>query len=261
MNVKNSVLKPILFTLLAMLFLLVAAFSIMHFFFPLNVSNWMYRMGANEAATYYMERSYEKTEDYNQLYSLLNLSIKTKDWERVEKYYEVFSENENYTTFTLRVDASNLTKNNSNLVKSTLYSEDNYLKNRYVLALTSQGKTEKAINFVVLNTDFSFTTEELGIYTGTYLFTEGVNLNNLSNLEDYSVKLVEYFNKNIEMFNQVVNSSQPQKVIGLVLGTRINEIARNLKVIKQYNENLIMLTNEEINNMVLQVSQTMPQLV
>ena len=93
MNVKNNVLKPILFTLLAMLFLLVAAFSIMHFFFPLNVSNWMYRMGANEAATYYMERSYEKTEDYNQLYSLLNLSIKTKDWERVEKYYEVFSEN------------------------------------------------------------------------------------------------------------------------------------------------------------------------
>lgn len=261
MNVKNNVLKPILFTLLAMLFLLVAAFSIMHFFFPLNVSNWMYRMGANEAATYYMERSYEKTEDYNQLYSLLNLSIKTKDWEMVEKYYEVFSENENYTTFTLKIDASNLTQNTSNLVKSTLYSEDNYLKNRYVLALTSQGKIEKAFNFVVLNTDFSFTTEELGIYTGTYLFAEGVNLNNLSNLEDYSVKLVEYFNKNVEMFNQVVNSSQPEKVIGLVLGTRINEIAKNLKAIKQYDESLITLTNEQINSMVLEVSKSMPLFV
>ena len=261
MNVKNSVLKPILFTLLAMLFLLVAAFSIMHFFFPLNVSNWMYRMGANEAATYYMERSYEKTEDYNQLYSLLNLSIKTKDWERVEKYYEVFSENENYTTFTLRVDASNLTKNNSNLVKSTLYSEDNYLKNRYVLALTSQGKTEKAFNFVVSNTDFSFTIDELGIYTGTYLFTEGVNLDGLTGLDLYCNELHNYFNKNIEMFNDVIINGGEQKVVGLVLGTRINEIARNLKAIKQYDESLITLTNEQINNMVLEVSKAMPLFV
>lgn len=261
MNVKNNVLKPILFTLLAMLFLLVAAFSIMHFFFPLNVSNWMYRMGANEAATYYMERSYEKTEDYNQLYSLLNLSIKTKDWERVEKYYEVFSENENYTTFTLKIDASNLTQNTSNLVKSTLYSEDNYLKNRYVLALSSQGKTQKAFEYVVLNTDFSFSLDELGVYTGTYLFAEGVNLDGLTGLDSYCNKLYNYFNKNIEMFNNVIINGGEQKVVGLVLGTRINEIAKNLKAIKQYDESLIALTNEQINNMVLEVSKAMPLLV
>lgn len=261
MNVKNNVLKPILFTLLAMLFLLVAAFSIMHFFFPLNVSNWMYRMGANEAATYYMERSYEKTEDYNQLYSLLNLSIKTKDWERVEKYYEVFSKNENYATFTLKIDASNLTQNTSNLVKSTLYSEDNYLKNRYVLALSSQGKIQKAFEYVVLNTDFGFSLDEPGVYAGTYLFAEGVNLDGLTGLDSYCHKLYNYFNKNIEMFNNVIIAGGEQKVVGLVLGTRINEIAKNLKAIKQYDESLIALTNEQINNMVLEVSKAMPLLV
>ncbi len=261
MNVKNDIIKPILFTLLAMLFLLVAAFSIMHFFFPLNVSNWMYRMGANEAATYYMERSYEKTGDYNQLYTLLNLSIKTKDWERVEKYYEIFSDNENYENFTLKIDASNLTKSTSNLVKSTLYSEDNYLKNRYVLSLTSQGKLEKAYNYAVQNSSFNVSADDLGVYVYTYLFSDGGNFDNLENFNTFCVDLENYFKENILVFNSAANSEPKQKVVGLIIGSRINEIAKNLKAIKQYDENLITLTNEEINSMVLAVSQAMPQLV
>lgn len=261
MNVKNNIIKPILFTLLAMLFLLVAIFSIMHFFFPLNVSNWFYGVGANKAATYYMERSYEKTKDYNQLYSLVNLSIKSEDWERVEKYYEIFSENENYATFTLKVDASNLTKKVSNLVKSTLYSEDNYLKNRYVLALTKQGKIEKAYNYAVANSALVVSNDDLGIYAYSYLFTDGVSFENLNNFEGFCNSLTGYFNANIQLFNSVTTGEQPQKVAGLVLGSRINEIAKNLKAIKNYNANLINLTNEEINNLVLAVSQAMPELV
>ena len=63
------------------------------------------------------------------------------------------------------------------------------------------------------------------------------------------------------MFNSAANSEPNQKVVGLIIGSRINEIAKNLKAIKQYDENLITLTNEEINSMVLAVSQAMPQLV
>lgn len=261
MNVKNNIIKPILFTFLAMLLLLVAVFSIMHFFFPLNVSNWFYGMGANKAATYYMERSYEQTKDYNQLYSLINLSVKTEDWERVEKYYEIFSKDEDYLTFTLKIDASNLTQNVSNLVKSTLYSEDNYLKNKYVLALVKQDKIEKAYEYAANNSNLQVSSDDLGIYIFTNIISEGVNFNRITYFERFGPELEDYFLENINVFNSVTNQAQPQKVAGLVLGSRINEIANDLKVIKNYNSNLITLTNEEINNLVLTVSQVMPELV
>lgn len=50
MNVKNNIVKPVLITFLVMLLLLVAVFSVLHFFFPLTLSNWFYSMGANNMA-------------------------------------------------------------------------------------------------------------------------------------------------------------------------------------------------------------------
>ena len=261
MNVKNNILKPILFTFLAMLFLLVATFSIMHFFFPLKLSNWFYSVGVEKASVYYLEKSYEKTDDYEQLYSLVNLSIKTNDYVRVEKYYEEFSNDSRYATFVLKIDASNLTQNVSNLVKSTIYSEDNYLKNRYVKALVKQGKVDKAYIYACANSPLSVQTTSVGIYAYTYLFEEGVDLSKLENLQSFAAELQTYFNDTIEVFNDNLNSDQPQKVLGLVVGSRINEIAKNLKVIKSYDNAFVTLSNEGINNQVLTISKSMTQFV
>lgn len=261
MNVKNNILKPILFTFLAMLFLLIATFSVMHFFFPLKLSNWFYSMGAENASVYYLERSYEKTQDYEQLYSLVNLSIKTNNYEKVEKYYEQFSADSRYSTFVLKIDASNLTQNVSNLVKSTMYSEDNYLKTRYVKALVKLGKVDKAYAYACANSPLSVSQDYVGIYAYTYLFEDGVNLSSIANLQSFATNLQTYFNSNINVFNEILGSEQPQKVLGLVIGSRINEIAKNLKAIKTYNNSFVTLTNEEINNSVLSVSKSMTQFV
>lgn len=257
MNVKNNILKPILITFLVMLFLLVAIFSVLHFFFPLTLSNWFYSMGANKIAVNYMERSYNKTKDYNQLYSLLNLSIKTENDKKTEKYYEIFSSDLKYDGFILNIDAQNLTQNVSNLVKSTLYSEDNYLKNKYILSLVKQQKIEKAFNYTVENSNFEVSVEELGNYLFTNFFVDNVDYDDLNNLMEVSNDLLNYFNNNINVFNEIALQQSPHKIKGLVLGSRINEIAKNLKVIKNFNSNLINITNEQINSLVLEVSKKM----
>ena len=257
MNVKNSVLKPVLITFLVMLITLTATLSVMHFFFPLNLSNWFYSMGANKTAVYYMERSYKKSEDYNQLYSLVNLNIKTNNYEKTEKCFELFYKNENYNNFVLNVDANNLTKNVSNLVKSTLYSEDNYLKNKYILALVKQGKVEKAFEFATKNSSLLVSNNNVGIYVYNNIFTQGVNVSSLENLGEFGANLVTYFEQNINLFNECANVNNMQKVKGLVLGSRINEIGKNLKMLKGINENYVGLTHEQINAMVLAVSEKM----
>ena len=260
MNIKNSILKPFLITFLILLFLLVATFSVLHFFFPLNLSNWFYSMGANNLAVNYLERSYEKTKDYDQLYSLVNLSIKTDKYEKVEKYFEKFFADKNYNNFVLNVDAQNLTQNVSNLVKSSLYSEDNYLKKKYVLALVKQNKVEKAFEFAKANSPLAVTLDDLGVYSFTHIFEENVDLTNL-NLTEFANNLESYFEENINLFNTCADENNLLKIKGLVLGTRINEIAINLKTIKNFNAGLISLTNEEINNKVLLVSKTMTMFV
>lgn len=261
MNVKNNIIIPILITFSTMLFILVATFSVMHFFFPLSLSNWFYSLGSENVSVYYMEKSYEKTNDYKQLYSLINLSIKTNDYERVEKYYEEFSKNENYNTFVLKVDASNLSNNVSNLVKSTMYSEDNYLKNRYIKAVVKQNKVDKAFAFANETSELVITKDDVGIYVYGYIFEQTVDFSGLQNLQQFAGELEEYFNQCVSVYNEIASMEQPEKVKGLIVGTRINEVAKNLKVIKGYNNNFVSLTNEEINNCVLQISKNMTQFV
>ena len=261
MNVKNNIIIPILITFSTMLFILVATFSVMHFFFPLSLSTWFYSLGSENVSVYYMEKSYEKTNDYKQLYSLINLSIKTNDYERVEKYYEKFIENENYNSFVLKIDASNLSNNVSNLVKSTMYSEDNYLKNRYVKSLVKQNKVDKAFAFANENSKLVISSEDVGIYVYTYIFDKQVDFSNIQNLQQFAGELETYFNNCVVVYNEIASMEQPQKVKGLIVGSRINEIAKNLKVIKNYNNSFVTLTNEEINNCVLQISKNMTQFV
>lgn len=86
---------------------------------------------------------------------------------------------------------------------------------------------------------------------------EGVNFDEFENLQEFSNNLENYFNQNYSLFNECANEQNLQPIKGLVLGSRINEIANNLKVIKAHNENFVTLTNEQINNMVLSVNKTM----
>ncbi|MBR2468260.1 MAG: hypothetical protein IKB42_04390 [Clostridia bacterium] len=261
MGVKNNIVKPIFFTFLAMLSLLIAVFFVFHFAFPLKLSKWFYSMGANKLAVTYMERAYEDDEDYNTLYSLLNLSIKTENHEKVETFFEKFYADDNYALYVSTIDANNATKNVSNLVKSSLYSEDNYLKNKYILALVSQGKVEKAYDFALENSALVITEENIGIYAYKYMFDNEYEFSVLENFDSFCVELENYFNENLNYFFHMTRVREPQPINSLVVGCRINEIAKNLKTIKQYDSALITLTEEQINEYVLEVSKRMPLFV
>lgn len=261
MNVKNNIVKPIFFTFLAMLCLLIAVFFVFHFAFPLKLSNWFYSMGVNNLAVTYMEKAYEKDNNYNTLYSLLNLSIKTENDEKVEKYFEEFFANENYNYFVSNIDTQNANKEVSNLVKSSLYSEDNYLKNKYILSLVNQNKVQKAYNFAIQNSSLEIAEENIGIYAYTYLFDNEFEFSTLDNFSSFCASLESYFNDNINFFYHMTRVREPQSINGLVVGCRINEIAKNLKAIKMYNSDLISLTEEQINECVLEVSKRMPLFV
>lgn len=261
MNVKNNIVKPILFTFLIMFCLLVALFSIQHFFYPQNLSNWFYSMGANKLAVTYMERAYKKDGDYSTLYALLNLSIKTENDEKVETYFEQFFKDDKYANFVSNIDNENSKKQVSNLVKSSLYSEDNYLKNKYILSLVNQNKIEKAYVFANSYSQLTITNENIGIYIYTHLFDKEFDFLQLENFASFCVNLENYFKDNIVFFNQMSIANSPQSVNGLIVGCRINEIANNLKTINAYNGNLISLTDEQINESVLEVSKKMPLFV
>ena len=88
-----------------------------------------------------------------------------------------------------------------------------------------------------------------------------VDFSGLQNLQQFAGVLEEYFNQCVSVYNEIASVEQPEKVKGLIVGTRINEVAKNLKVIKGYNNNFVSLTNEEINNCVLQISKNMTQFV
>lgn len=260
MDIKNNIIKPVLYTFLAMLFLLIAIFSVLHFFYPLTLSNWFYSMGANQLAVDYLERSYEKTKEYSQLYSLINLSIKTNSYEKIEKYYEVFSEDEKYSEFVTKVDINNATKKTNNLVKATMYSEDNYLKNKYVLALVKLNKIDKAFDYAMQNTNFDITTEIIGNYVFTNIFNIEVEFDSVCTDNSINTKIEKCFEDSITAFNSYVNKEDldtASKITALVLGRRVNEIGRNLKAIKDFNPELVSLSDEDINLKILDVSKNM----
>lgn len=261
MSIKNNIVKPVLYTFLVMLFLLIATFSVLHFFYPLTLCNWYYSMGANNLALKYSERAYNKTHDYNQLYSTLNLAIKINKYDKVVVYYEKFSQDDNYLTFVTKVDINNSTKKVSNLVKSSLYSEDNYLKNKYVLALTKTNNISKAYTYANSYTNFDFEKDNLGLYLFNYLFDESNEYDGIENLKECATKLSTYFDNAVNIFNQYTDDSQLDnltKVKALVLGNRINEVGKNLKAIKEFNGQLIDLTEENINGQVREVNNKMP---
>ena len=73
-------------------------------------------------------------------------------------------------------------------------------------------------------------------------------------------KVEKCFEDSITAFNSYVNKENldtASKITALVLGRRVNEIGRNLKAIKDFNAELVSLTDEDINLKILDVSKNM----
>ncbi len=254
MNVKKDIVKPVLLTLSALILLFGLVILSLHLWCPYAMGQLSYKLGANDAALNYFEKDYKKAGNYNVLYTIVNLCIKQDDNQKLITYFEDFSSNENYKAFIKKVDEKNANLNVSNLVKSKLYSEDNYLKNRYVLALAKQNKKQAAFDYAFNNSSFEVLNNDLLPYLFTYISNQE-NFVNCDNSNVVAQKMCDYFNDLFTTFKTNYVSGD-NIVLNLAIGGRINEVGNNIKDLRKLGYS-VTLTDEQVNEVILQVNQKM----
>ncbi len=257
MNVKKDILKPVLITVAVLIAVATSVFLIFHFCFPHSMGQLCYKIGLNKQALHYFESSFNKSQNYNELYNLVNLSIKVDNNQKIVEYYEKLSSDANYNSLILQIDTNNKNLQTTNLVKSKLHSEDNYLKNRYVLAMAKLGDKQKAFNYALSNTSFNASHTPLSPYCFTYIANQTYFYNEADSQAVFN-NMCNYFTKLCDLFD-VEYKSPGSQVNALAIGGRINEVATNIKELRLLgysNE----LTDEQINQKIYEVNQIMPSL-
>lgn len=209
--------------------LFVGVFLLLAFVFPYNLAREAYDLGFNTYALKLYDRAYNKDADnVDALYMALNLSIKLERNEKTETYFEAFCADANYTKYINNIDKENYKKNTNVLIKSTLLSEDNYLKNRYVAALIAQDKLDKAINFCQNSLKAAPTTFDMGNYYYANFAIKKLTEQDLTFLSDDGVysDILQYFQALSTNFDQSYKLNNfPERVCA---GNRIITVGNNL---------------------------------
>ena len=252
MNVKKDIVKPVLITFAALIFLFGIVSLIMHLCFPFTMGKMFYKLGADDTALTYFEKDYKKSKNYDELYTILNLSIKLNKNEKVVSYFEKFVSDENYSEYVTNIDNQNLNLSETDFVKSKLYSEDNYLKNRYVLALSKLGEYKKAFEYAKEHTSFLLSTENVSPYLFTFISTVEC-FNSTEQSSETIDDMYNYFNNVFEAFKS--NYTSANKIHTFVLGNRLNEVGNNLKALSSSFD--VGISTEQINSILVEVNQKM----
>ena len=228
MNYKKLIINWCLITVCGLLILTILTFASLCIFSPISMARFCSNLGFEKLETDFYLKDYNKNGNINSLYKVVINSYNLKNYKYVETYYEVLEKNERYDEFIAYVNEQNLKVEATNLNKSALLNEDNYLKNRYVLALIKNGKVEKAYNYAFNNFEnyANYTLTE----NGTYLFYDLIKLNNetvnqKATETDLYVKLNDYINLCITTFNNGFDNFIEEDIIYLLaLNTRIKQV-------------------------------------
>lgn len=232
MNYKKLIFNWCLITICGLLIITILTFSALCLFSPLSMARFCSNLGFEKLETNFYLKDYNKNGNINSLYKVVINSYNLKNYEYVETYFEVLEKNERYDEFIDYVNNQNLKVEATNLNKSALLNEDNYLKNRYVLALINNGKMEKAYDYAFKNF------ENYANYTltngGTYLFYDLIKTNNeVVNQKavetDLYVKLNDYMDLCIANFNNgFENFIEEDSIYLLALNTRIKQVYNSI---------------------------------
>ena len=238
------------------LLIVVGVFLLLAFVFPYKLAHDVYDLGFNTYAYKLYVRAYDKDKNnVDALYMALNLSIKLGDNEGIETHFEEFSSKENYNLYVSNIDKANAKKDANVLIKSTLLNEDNYLKNRYVMALVSQNKFDKAIEFCKNSIIESPSTFVLGNYYYANFAKDAVNKADLQFLLDDSVysEMQSYFSTlSADFKSSFALDKLPERVCA---GNRIITVGSNLLYFNSRFENTL-LSNEEVGEIVNIIEST-----
>lgn len=245
------------------------------FFAPKTMANFTYSLGMNDASLFYLEKQSNKTNDINDVYQVLNLSIKLNKKSNIEKYYEKLEKDAEYKNFILNINLTNKNSDMRLLEKAMLFNEDQYLKNKYVSALVSMDKIDKAFNYALKNyVNFkSYNYNNQGIYLFDDFFDKlnvaAVNKkittvyeNFFANEESYNVIqaiVINFQNFANDFLENIEKLSNEKKVPLLALGFKINTMAENITQFNDLHDSGI--TTEEVNAIVRDVNVKMAELI
>ena len=268
-NNGKIVVKYSLITFLICSALLISILIVLAVAFPKTMGDLMYNMGFKYNAISFYEKSYSRTEDINELYKIVNLSISTENDDKLIKNYEILLNRKKYNEFIDFINETNSKKDVSNLIKSSLLNEDDYLKNKYVKALINKNEIEKAIKFT--NDNLTNLDEVDYLNLGCYAVSNFLNDTLIengdvvkffeSNYKETEIlvknKLGQYFENLVTSFN--TNSDSNEKAYLIAMAKRINLVGENIKFL---NSTISTdYSNENINSKIIEVNKKLAELI
>lgn len=263
MNVdyKKTIIRTILWTLLILFLLTVSLWLVMFFFFPKTLGDFCYALGVENMSANLYHKDYEKSGDINSLYKSLNIEIKSKDHDKIIKYYLEFTEDDEYDQFIESYRKYNEDLNVGILEKSSLLNEENYLTNHYIAALIATDQDNKAFNLALdlFKGYHQFTLKDQGVYAfNKFIGTQDFSRCPAGYSDTILGTMQDYFNDSVSIFNANINTNDTiEKAYLLALGNRIIEVGQNLNTlyvdddaIEESNSTKMLDINEKIKGLI-----------
>jgi hypothetical protein len=150
-NFNKVIGKAALVSVLVLLFLFGSFIALFTFVYPAKLAEWSHSLGFSGISIFCYEKAYEKSQDVNDLYRLLNATITAKDDEKIiENFEKLYEDNsQNYKQFIAYINNYYMTSTQDVLLQLQVTNEDVRLKRHYVQALVRTSQNEKAFLFVV----------------------------------------------------------------------------------------------------------------
>ena len=246
-HATTVVLKYVLFTILGCSLLMGSSFLVLSWFMPRLVADISYDLGFQNITLHYYEITYDKPNDNDYLYNAVIVSVFAENDEKTISLYEELLAQEQYASLMQEIDQNTKEQDTSNLQKSLLLYEDNYLKNEYITALMQENEFQKALAFAKQYTNLDTVT--FGALT-PYLYTFVFTTDNFSQTPVtafaqgewetgvlVSQKLSDYYEEMYDLFllkyADASSLTNLEKSEMLVLGRRIGYVANNLLAMNQ----------------------------
>lgn len=265
-GMTKFVLKTVSITLLTIVISFFYVLSTLIVFAPSTAGKVFNVIGSEKAVTICCEREYRKNSSNINLYKLIQQSINTDDYERVESYVYAITHSSNYKKFEDEINSLSR-KNVPNNKIAYVYDVDSYLTGAYVEALYNQGKKAQArqeFQFSDLNRngypysvsmityinclyiDNSITDEEKSSEFAEYFNNSSINGNTIKQHLEYRLDLIESIDEST-LAGKIFNVYMQIKMTTCFY--KIYDIIGNTAEKQYYSDRVAELTSE-YNNLI-----------
>ena len=210
-TIEKQIAVVFLKTFSIILALIFACIFYMCIFAPRLVSNVSNELGMKKVSLYFAKVQYNRDNDINSLYTVINKSIAINSYDDISKYTKILFDEPNYYDFIAFIEAENIEKvaneaDSSNVISLMISfaNEDMYLKNKYVHSLIMNEKFDEAVEFAF--NDFGLNNENFELnsrihWCFTFIFENCIDFEFLTT--DRKNNIVTFTNM---LYNKYVDS-------------------------------------------------------